>query len=76
MTTLHMPMVTSVEPQTKHPATVANQKLEIIKMSTYLACLGTTNLYEPADYPSAAAYAGLLQEAITYAQIPLKTSRL
>lgn len=25
---------------------------------------------------SAAAYAGLLQEAITYAQIPLKTSRL
>jgi hypothetical protein len=52
MTTLHMPMVTSVEPQTKHPATVANQKLEIIKMSTYLACLGTTNLYEPADYPS------------------------
>ncbi|KAJ6030721.1 hypothetical protein N7499_013135 [Penicillium canescens] len=63
-----MPMITSVETQAKHPATIATQKLKIIKMSTNSTGFGTGNLHESADYPlSAPAYAGLLQEAITYA---------
>ncbi|KAJ6100135.1 hypothetical protein N7467_001670 [Penicillium canescens] len=69
-----MPMVTAAETQAKHPATIATQKLKIIKMSRDSTGFGAGNLHESADYPSQL----LLMRGYCRrpSHMPLKTSRL